>query len=57
VLIQDITRQRKLETMRSEFAANVSHELRTPITTSRVMLKRSSKPVAATPRRRTSFSR
>jgi two-component system, OmpR family, phosphate regulon sensor histidine kinase PhoR len=32
VLIQDITRQRKLETMRSEFAANVSHELRTPIT-------------------------
>ena len=31
----DITRARKLETMRSEFAANVSHELRTPITTIR----------------------
>ena len=32
LLIQDITRQRRLETMRSDFAANVSHELRTPIT-------------------------
>ncbi len=31
----DITRARRLEAMRSEFAANVSHELRTPITTIR----------------------
>ncbi len=28
----DVTRIRRLESMRSEFAANVSHELRTPIT-------------------------
>jgi two-component system phosphate regulon sensor histidine kinase PhoR len=28
----DVTRLRRLESMRSEFAANVSHELRTPIT-------------------------
>lgn len=28
----DVTRMRRLESMRSEFAANVSHELRTPIT-------------------------
>ena len=32
LLAQDITHLRKLETMRSEFAANVSHELKTPLT-------------------------
>ena len=32
LLAQDITHIRKLETMRSEFAANVSHELKTPLT-------------------------
>lgn len=32
LLSQDITRIRKLENMRSEFAANVSHELKTPLT-------------------------
>lgn len=32
LLIQDITRIKKLEVMRSEFAANVSHELKTPLT-------------------------
>lgn len=32
VLMNDLTRVRKLEAMRSDFAANVSHELRTPIT-------------------------
>jgi two-component system phosphate regulon sensor histidine kinase PhoR len=32
LLAQDITRIRKLENMRSEFAANVSHELKTPLT-------------------------
>ena len=32
ILIEDVTRLRRLESMRSDFAANVSHELRTPIT-------------------------
>jgi two-component system phosphate regulon sensor histidine kinase PhoR len=32
LLAQDITRIRKLESMRSDFAANVSHELKTPLT-------------------------
>lgn len=32
VVLNDITRLRKLENLRQEFVANVSHELRTPIT-------------------------
>jgi len=32
IVIQDFTRLRKLEQMRSDFVANVSHELKTPIT-------------------------
>ncbi len=32
VLMTDVTELRRLETIRSDFAANVSHELRTPIT-------------------------
>ncbi|MBN1884386.1 MAG: PAS domain-containing protein [Candidatus Krumholzibacteriota bacterium] len=32
VVLNDVTRIRQLETLRSEFVANVSHELRTPIT-------------------------
>ncbi len=35
VVLNDVTRLRKLENMRSEFVANVSHELRTPITSIR----------------------
>ncbi|MEW6447904.1 MAG: two-component system histidine kinase PnpS [Bacillota bacterium] len=32
VVLRDITEQRRLEQVRSEFVANVSHELRTPLT-------------------------
>jgi len=32
IVLNDITRLRKLETMRKEFVANVSHEIKTPIT-------------------------
>ena len=32
IILDDVTRLRQLESIRSDFAANVSHELRTPIT-------------------------
>lgn len=32
IAVDDVTAERRLESMRSDFAANVSHELRTPIT-------------------------
>lgn len=32
VIMNDVTQLRKLENMRSDFAANVSHEIRTPLT-------------------------
>ena len=35
IVLNDVTRVRQLENMRSEFVANVSHELRTPITSIR----------------------
>ena len=35
IVLQDISRQRKLDNMRKEFVANVSHELRTPLTSIR----------------------
>lgn len=39
VLFYDRTEQKKLEKMRSEFAANVSHELRTPLTAIKAALE------------------
>ncbi len=35
VVLNDVTRLRRLENLRRDFAANVSHELRTPLTTVR----------------------
>ena len=34
-MLDDVTRMRKLESMRTDFASNVSHELKTPITSVR----------------------
>lgn len=33
IVLQDVTKEHKLDEMRKEFVANVSHELKTPITT------------------------
>mgnify|MGYP000963589329 CR=1 FL=1 len=37
MLFQDLTHQRKLESMRQEFVSNVSHELRTPLASLRAI--------------------
>ncbi len=37
--MQDLTRLRRLETVRSDFVANVSHELRTPIASLKAMVE------------------
>jgi len=37
VLVQDLTRMRRLETVRQDFVSNISHELRTPLASLRAL--------------------
>ncbi|MDS1030240.1 ATP-binding protein [Bacillota bacterium LX-D] len=54
-VLQDVTRERKLEEMRREFVANVSHELRTPISLIRGYSEAIIDGVAESPDQRNSF--
>lgn len=49
LLAQDVTRVRKLESMRSDFAANVSHELKTPLTVIRGFIETLKDPAISRP--------
>ena len=49
VVLNDITRLKRLETVRRDFVANVSHELKTPITALRGCVETLSDPTHRTP--------
>lgn len=54
-VLQDVTKERKLEEMRREFVANVSHELRTPISLIQGYSEAVMDDVAESPAQRNSF--
>ncbi len=54
-LLQDVTKERKLEEMRRDFIANVSHELRTPISLIQGYTEAILDGVSDSPQQRTKF--
>lgn len=56
-VLQDVTKERKLEEMRREFVANVSHELRTPISLIQGYSEAIIDDVAESPEERNGFLR